>query len=315
MFRKVAKLFALVFGVVLCLGLASPALALEPGDVVIQARPAGQELELAPGGVYQSSIEVSNLGRLAFDFTVSIRPYQVLNENYDPDFTTENSYTELSKWVSFDQAEYHLEPETVVTVDFEIAVPDDVPGGGQYAAIIIETDDSKDASATMQTISQLAALIFAHIEGEEHVGGVIISQNLPHLLFSSPFQSIVTVKNDGNVDFRLQHSLTIRDFFTNREVFTPDAIDSNDRPIGTSSSVVLPATTRTNILTWDDAPSIGIFRVISRATFLDQEYTKEQIAVLCPVWLAGLIVFFIFLLVLWLVVRTRQRHQDRPQVM
>jgi hypothetical protein len=176
------------------------------------------------------------------------------------------------------------------------------------------TSDSKDADATMQTISQLASIIYAHVEGEEHIGGVVVTQNLPSFLLGSPFSSTVTVKNDGNVDFRFEHTLEIRDFFTNREVFTPDAVDLDDQPLGTANLVVLPTTSRTSTLTWDGAPQLGVFRAVSRVTFLGEDSVKEQIVFICPVWLAGIVVFFVVLMILWIILRIRKHKQNRPQV-
>lgn len=315
MFRKVTNLLLVLVGTMTCiLGLMSPASALEEGDIVMQARPAGQEIELLPGEPYRGHITVTNIGRLPFDFSVSTRPYQVLNDSYDPDFVTENDYTKLYNWIKLDQTAYHLEPGASTEVEFEIAVPANVPGGGQYAALMVETSDSKDSAATMQTISQLASLLYAHVDGEEHIGGVIMSQNLPSFLLGSPFTSSVTVKNDGNIDFRMEHSLAIYDFFTNREVFTPDAVDADGNALGKANLVVLPATSRTSDLTWDGAPQLGVFRAVSHVTFLDQDSTKEQIVFICPVWLAGLVVFFVILMVLWLVLRIHKRKQNKPLI-
>jgi len=315
MFRKVTYLLLVFIGTVTCtLSLISPALALEAGDIVMQARPAGQEIELVPGEVVEGSVTVANIGRLPFNFTTSVKPYQVLNEAYDPDFVTENDYTKLANWITFAQTEYHLEAGEEVEVEFTIEVPEGVPGGGQYAALMFATSDSKDADATMQTISQLASIIYAHVEGEEHIGGVVVTQNLPSFLLGSPFSSTVTVKNDGNVDFRFEHTLEIRDFFTNREVFTPDAVDLDDQPLGTANLVVLPTTSRTSTLTWDGAPQLGVFRAVSRVTFLGEDSVKEQIVFICPVWLAGIVVFFVVLMILWIILRIRKHKQNRPQV-
>lgn len=315
MFRKVAKSVLVFIGTLACtLSLASPAFSLEAGDVVMEVRPAAQEIDLTPGVHYTGSVKISNIGRLPFNFTVEATPYQVVDENYAPDFTTQNDYTKLYNWISFGQTEYHLEAGESAEVIFEVDVPDDIPGGGQYAAIIASTSDSKDAGATMQTISQLASFLYAHVEGEEHIGGVITKQELPSFLLGSPFTSSVTVKNDGNVDFRFEHTLTIHDFFTNREVFTPDAVDDAGMTIGTANLTVLPGTSRANRLTWEGAPQLGVFRAISRVTFLGQESVKEQIVFICPVWLAGAVVFCLVLMVLWIVLRIRKRRQGRPQV-
>lgn len=315
MFRKVTQSLLVFIGTMACaLNLVSPASALEAGDIVMEARPAAQDFELIPGEHYTGSITISNIGRLPFTFTVKASPYQVIDEDYTPDFVTQNDYTKLYNWLSFNQTEYHLEAGASAEVLFEIEVPSDAPGGGQYAAIIASTSDSKDAGSTMQMISQLASLLYTHVEGDQHVGGVVTKQELPSFLLGSPFTSTVTVKNDGNVDFRFEHTLTIHDFFTNREVFTPDAIDENDQAVGMASLIVLPETSRTNSLTWEGAPQLGVFRAISRVTYLGQESVKEQIVFICPVWLAGAVVFCIVLMVLWIVLRIRKRKQNRPQV-
>lgn len=316
MFRKVSKFLSVLLGIMaFMLSFVSPVSALEAGDIVMQVKPAEQELDLSPGAQYTSQVKVINIGRLPFSFKALARPYQVLNDAYDPDFTTENDYTKLYNWISFSKTEFRLEPGEEVDVEFEVKVPEDVPGGGQYAAVIIETSDSKDANATMQTISQVASLIYAHVEGEEHIGGVIMAQNLPKFLLGSPFSSTVTVKNDGNVDFRFTHTLTIYDFFTKREVFSPESTNLEGETIGTANPIVLPTTTRSNILTWDGAPQLGVFRAVSRVSFLDQDSTKEQVVFICPVWLAGIVVFFIILMILWVILRIRKRKQNRPQVM
>jgi len=291
-----------------------PASALEPGDIVLQIQPAERELNLSPGTRHQGSLEVANIGRLPFDFTVSTRPYQVLNENYDPDFSTANDYTKLANWIHFSRTSYHLAAGESINVNFEIIVPSDVPGGGQYAAIIVETRDSQDDQATMRTVNQVASLIYARVAGETRFSGHIVDQSLPRFLLGSPFTSSVTIQNDGNIDFRATHSLAIYDFFTNREVFSPEAVDAEGQVVGTVSPVILPGTSRTSRLTWDGAPQLGVFRAVSTVSFLETNETKEQIVFICPVWLAGLVVFFVVLMLLWLILRIRKRHQKKPQV-
>lgn len=289
--------------------------AVEPGDIVLQINPAEQTLDLFPDMQYTGTIEVKNIGRLPFDFNLSARPYQVKNESYDPDFITENAYTKLFNWISFPETNFHLEPGEVINVAFNVDVPADVPGGGQYAAIIVETRDSADENATVRVVSQLAALLYAHVAGEEHIGGVLIQHSLPSFLLGSPFTSIATVKNDGNVDFRVRHTLTIKNFFTGNVVFGPETVTEKGETPGAANPVVLPATSRTNCLTWEGAPQLGVFDATQTISFLDQEFTYHQIVFICPIWLAGGVVFLITLMIIWLILRRHKTKQSRPQVM
>lgn len=315
MFRKVTKSLLVFISTLACaLNMMSPVSGLEAGDIVMQVRPGGQDIELIPGERYTGSIKVANIGRLAFNLTASVSPYQALNENYDPDFVTENNFTKLYNWISFVQTTYHLEPGETVELEFEIDVPDDAPSGGQYAAILVKTEDGKEASATMQVASQLASFLYAHVAGEDHEAGSVTNQTLPSFLLGSPFTSSVTVQNDGNVDFRFEHTLTIHDYFTNREVFNPDSVDENNQALGIANPIVLPGTSRTNTLTWEGAPQLGLFRAISRVTYLGEENVKEQVVFICPIWLAVAVVFFVVLMVLWIILRIRKHQQNRPQV-
>ena len=143
----------------------------------------------------------------------------------------------------------------------------------------------------------------------------MMGHKLPGFLLSSPFSSSVTVKNDGNIDFRVSHSLTVYDFFTNKEVFTPEYKDADGKTPGRSTPIILPDTTRTNTLTWEGAPQLGVFRAVQHISFLDQEYTFERLVVVCPIWLALGAAFIVFLIVLWIVLIIRGRRGRRLQVM
>lgn len=315
MLKRIVTVFATLFLIVASSFVqSSPTSALEAGDIVMQLQPAEQEIALAPDQVITSTITVSNIGRLPFDFSVSASPYQVTNENYDPDFSTESSYTALHNWITFPESNFHLEPGENTKVSFNITVPHTAPGGGQYAAIIVETRDSMEDGAAVKVISQLAALLYARISGEEHISGTLASRDLPGFLLGRPFAVGVTIRNDGNIDFRASHSVEIRDFFTNREVVSPESVDDEGRHIGQSNPLVLPATSRKHVLTWSGAPQLGVFRVKQTVSFLGQSETFEQIVIVCPLWLAGGAAALVFLMILWIILRLRKRRRARPQV-
>lgn len=315
MLKKILKfisIFSFVAAISSACYAALPASALEAGDVVVQIKPADQSFDLVPGESYIGTINVENVGRLPFNFTVSAKPYQVTNEDYDPDFSTMTDYTRLQNWIKFEKTEYNIEPNQSLEVRFRIDVPEDVPGGGQYAAIIVETRDGMDPNASVRVISQLASLLYGHVQGEEHVGGVLAAHSLPSLILGSPFSASVTVRDDGNTDFRFTHTLTVRDFFTNREVFTPDAVLEDGTRPGFANPVVLPGTARRNVLTWDGAPQLGVFKAVQTVSFLDYSETFEQLVIICPIWLAGLGIFLVVLMILWVILRIRKRRRNRP---
>lgn len=315
MLKKILRFGIILFCTATCtLHLISPASALEPGDIVLQVQPASQDVELFPGLTTTGSLTVRNVGRLPFSVKILVRPYQALNENYDPDFVTENNYTKLINWIKIEQDNYTLEPGTEQEIYFSITVPQDIPGGGQYAALMIETHDTVSENATMRITSQVASLIYAHVQGEEHIGGVVVANSIPNFLLGSPITASVTVKNDGNVDFRATHTMTIYDFFTNREAVTAETITPEGQTPGLAMPAILPETQRKDTLTWEGSPQLGIFRVVQKVAFLGQEESYEQVVILCPIWLAGSVIFLIVVMILWLIFRLRRRRRNRPQV-
>lgn len=274
----------------LLLGLfaSTPVAALEAGDLVMSISPSEQVIELAPGEQYEGSVTVTNVGRLPFDFTLSAAPYHVNDDNYDPDFSTDSSYTNLKNWLHFPKPSYRLDPGQSVDAKFIVDVPADAPNGGQYAAIMIQNSaaqptpnqtpgsqnpdqsvetnpdhptssdpdqnpDSSEEPADPDTPLNLqvraAAVLYGHVEGGElRESASLITSSLPSFVLGDTLSSVATIKNDGNVDFYARQTLSIRNFFTNNEIL-PTADDGAQNPF-TETLIVLPGTTRSSVLNW-----------------------------------------------------------------
>lgn len=289
-----------------------------PEDFSITLSPSTQALELKPNDTYESSVNVINSGKIPIDFTVKTTPFQVeANDGeYSADFASVNRYTELANWVKFDQTEYHIEPGETAEVEFRIDVPEKTVGGGQYAAIMIYTEDSADPSATIRTASQLAAILYGHVEGDDmKIEGTITEHNFPRLISSGPLKITASAQNTGNVDFALRHTVTIRNFFTNEEYFGPSSTESDGASSSIHEVVVMPDTSRTDTIVWENTPNIGLYRVEQTITVLDQTITEEKLILFCPLWILILIAVLIILLVFWIILAIVKRRRSRPQVL
>lgn len=287
-----------------------PVAALESGDVVMSINPASQTLELEAGKTTKASVKVSNLGRLAFKVKASVSPYYVANDNYDPDFTSETNQTKLASWIKLDQPEYTIEPGASAEVTFSVTVPKDTPAGGQYAAIMLAADQDKSEEGTMTISSRLAAILYGHVNGVDlRTEGELVSHNIPGFVTSPEFTISESIKNTGNVDFRVTHSMTITDFFSNREVVNPQSVDTDQQMFAYSQANVLPDTTRTSILVWKNAPKLGLFTVTQRIVFLDQDLSFSRLVFICPIWLVILVISLIVALIIWLIWKHRSKHK------
>lgn len=310
--RRFLYLLTLLLG----LGIyAQPASALLDNDIALSVYPASQTIELYPGTEYRGKIEVANSGQKPFDFSVSAAPYSVDSESYEPDFNSRGNYTQLFDWLTFTETNFHVEPGESAQVEFIVNVPEDAVGGGQYAAILANTEDSVDPNASVQIITQAAALLYGRVNGEAmNPEGEVVEQKIPSWIFEGPLEISEVTYNTGNVDFQVAHSVTITDFLSGDELFTPESEDSEGHIIGAQTQVIYPKTSRGNKIIWEGAPKLGVVKVHQKISFLDQEINTEQIVIFCPLWLILAVIGLIVLLILWIILIIHRRKRKQPQV-
>lgn len=309
--------FLLLLTIFLGLSLqAQPALALLDDDIALTIHPTTQTIELDPGREYTGNVTITNSGQQPFTALVSAAPYQVDSEAYTPDFSTENAYTKLYGWISFPEESYYLEPGASAKVEYTVNVPEDVVGGGQYAAILVRTEDSIKEEDSIQVISQVAGILYGRVNGADmHPEGEIAEQDIPGFVMDGLLEVAETVYNTGNVDFRVNHSVTITDFFSGEKVLDPEMKDSDGYSLASDNVIVLPGTSRRNVITWENTPRLGVYKVQQTVTFLDTESSTEQIVIFCPSWLLFSIIGLIVLAILWIILAARRRRHKQPQVL
>lgn len=306
------RLSTILLTLILAVFTVAPVAALEPGDVVMSLTPANQDIELYPGQQTQGSLTVTNVGRLPFDVKASVSPYYIGNDDYSPDFEAENAYTKLPNWITLEKYKFHLEPGEKTTVRFAVDVPEDVAAGGQYAAIMLLSDAGDAAGDEAVKVSaQLAAILYGHVNGGElRTEGELVEHSFPGFVMDDKFSASQTVRNDGNVDFKVTQKLTIKNFFSNQEVVTPDSVSDSGQPIGYNVATVLPGTSRTGILTWENTPTFGLYHVTQEINFLDKTQVFSRVVFFCPVWLVIVAGAAILVLMLWVILHFIRKHKQ-----
>jgi len=106
--------------------------------------PMDQRMSLEPGQVYTGKITVVNPVDAveAFDYQVGVMPYSVVGDEYKADLVTRSKYNALADWIVIDEPKGTLKPNESKEVNFTVTVPENVPVGGQYAAIVVSQDKS-----------------------------------------------------------------------------------------------------------------------------------------------------------------------------
>lgn len=282
---------------------ANPVFAEDRPDYRLQVSPSKLDLDLTPGKKIEASFQVQNTGNKEFDFKVEVTPYTVVDEEYEPNYGDESNYTDLVKWVTFSQTEGSVEPDGSVKIDVTIDVPKDVPAGGQYAAVMVSVDrgagDGDDGAAIGMT-QRIGLIMYSTVDGNTRKEGKVIENKIPMFRFQPPIAATSLIENTGNVHATATYTLQVFPLFGSEEVYS-----NEDNP---ETRVILPETKRYNEVTWDGAPSLGIFKVRQTIDFLGKESVTEKIVFLCPIWFLFIILLLIFAIIFWIVSRVRGRR-------
>lgn len=285
--------------------------AKENKDVRLQISPPTQEIELNPGDEYSGSYQVQNTGDSEFRFKVSVAPYSVINENYDPDYDTIGNYNQIVNWITLGMTEGVVEANTTVDVPYTISVPQDVPAGGQHAVILNELVPDEDSGSnekgtTITNVSRVGVIVYAKVNGDTREEGELVQDSINAFSFGSPIQTSSIVKNTGNTAFKASYTMTVHSIFAKD---TDDPLYSNEEK--PDERIILPETQRLNVLVWNEAPKVGIFKVSQIVNILGKPYTKEGIVIACPIWLLLVILTFIILCIIWIVTRINGRKSSK----
>ncbi len=254
--------------------------------------PMYQQITLTPGETYTGNFEVINPGDNTIDFryTVRVEPFSV--EGLDNlNFTANGSYNQIVDWIELSRTEGIISPNETQEVRFSIHVPENAPAGGQYAAIMVTSEEYRLDNSTVDLREKYEAshLLYTEVAGETVRKGKIDSANVQGFLMSGKITGSASITNLGNVHSEATHTLQVFPLFSGEEVYT-----NEEDP---KSSWIMPGNTAFASISWDDTPSVGIFHVIYNVEYEGVESNVDKIVIICPLWLLFLILLAIFLLI------------------
>jgi hypothetical protein len=276
--------------------------------VWLQISPVSQKITVNPGDERDYELTVENIGSENLHFRVYVAPYNVSGENYDLNFTEETARTQITRWITFDQAEYDLKVGEKQLVKYHISVPEDVPDGGQYATIFAESNGDNEQTETdssgIKTVSRIGMIIYARIGGETREGMTITDFSLPTFYFSGSSKIVATstVKNAGNTDFEAKYYLTIKSFFGDMLY---------DR---SESHQILPESERKVELLWEDTPSMGIFNANYRVEIPSDSKETSHLILVIPPFLLIIVFVIIVLAVIWIIIKVRRTRELKSRL-
>ena len=281
-------------------------------DAYIRVSPTSFNYDLKPGETVSGKFEIKNLSEHELNYDLKAAPYFMetddtgkVNYRYD----LENDYTRIKDWVTFDKTSNTLDANSSADVNFTISVPMDVPSGGQYVALLATTSDKQsdssadgNNSANIGEVMQIGPIVYAKIAGDTRETGEILKNETNGFLFNPPITVSATVKNTGNVHTKASFIMRVFPFFGGESIY-----NNEEDP---ATVVVLPGATRYYNLSWDNAPSIGIYKVESEVKIFNEVSKIERTIIICPMWVLILIIVFILAVIFWIVTRVRARKAE-----
>lgn len=285
--------------------------------------PQDQEYVLTPGQSVTGEVKAINPSDAGGDFyyVAEVVPYSVSDDGeYSPSFDAENDHTDIVNWVTmsdgdeFGVKEVHgvLKPGEEGKAYYTITVPKDARGGGQYFAVRVKNDlaaakeAEDDDMVAIKEVVGIASLVYVEVSGDITVKGEITDNNISSFLLNPPIKTSFMVKNEGNTHAKVSYFLQVFPLFSDEEVYT------TEEDMGTH--YVLPGASRVITQSWDNTPTMGIFKVRQTVYYdsLDSEPSvTEKMVIVCPVWLLFVIFFLIAALIIWIVMRVRSRGKQK----
>lgn len=272
--------------------------------------PSSRKVILSPGETVTQTISISNPHGAIDDvkFEVSVNTYGVKNTDsgdYDPDLETISSSNAIINWIELDETTGVVAPNDTKTISYTITVPQDAPGGGQYAVLTVSRLNDSDSKITGVGISDsfaINSIIYTSITGETRETGKIIENTIPRFIFTSPLTATTTVENSGNIHTEATYLFEVFPLFSNETIYT------NEKS-ATNTSLIMPGTKRLHSETWQGAPKLGIFKVRQTVTIFGETNTLEKTVFICPLWFLALIIFALFAAIVWITARAKARRQ------
>ncbi|MDO4978639.1 MAG: hypothetical protein Q4E47_00595 [Candidatus Saccharibacteria bacterium] len=269
----------------------------EPRQINMQISPAYQRLgELTPGDRYSSKFTIINSGDSDLEYKVYTTGYTVSDGDYKASFPENTStFTTIQKWFKFSETEGTLKAKDRKEIEYTVTVPKDAPGGGQYAAIMIETTSGE--GSVISANARAGLVVYSTVLGDNVSCNEISNISASGFLMSPPISVATTIKNCGNIESSATYTLTVNSIF-GKEVYS----NSAEPDVRT----ILPNTSRLNIVKWEETPIFGIYKVRLKVEVPGEVKEFEKLVFICPIWVFIIVILLIGFIVFMIIVRKRK---------
>ncbi len=279
---------------------------------VFSITPMNMKLRLAAGEVYEGVLKVFTPANMegTFTYRVNVSPYNVIGSDYEADLSTQSNRSKIVDWITISEPTGTLGPNETKEIHYTVTVPEDAPGGGQYATILVGSEGQANASANggngmqIKNIYEIGSVIYAQIEGETRRVGAIEKNEVPGFVAEMPLKTAVELSNEGNIHETAEIAVEVNNFLTGGQIYPKEGDE------GVTEEVVMPETTRAVVKEIKDLPALGVYEVTQTVDYMGQHSSVTQVVLACPVWFMLMLVVVIGIIITGIVIAVR-KHKEK----
>ena len=271
----------------------------------ITVSPPKQKISLVPGTTTKGTFIISSPSNSSenAEYNITVSPFTIDSKDNSAVYESNGDYNKIVDWIKLEWDHGIIHPNETIEVRFTIDTPSDAPAGGQYASIMVGlvNENEESNAVNIKNKYQIAHLVYADVAGETVQGGDISNVSVPSLMFSGNITASATITNTGNVHANAVHVLKVLPLFGDEEFYT-----NEESP---EETLVMPEATRYTSVSWNETPSMGIFRVNYKVNFEGVEKEISKVVIICPLWLMFIVVMIIVLIVIKFVLGKKKKPE------
>lgn len=290
----------------------------------ISISPVSRVLELEADSIYEDYFKITNNGKKALTFEAYASPYSYTysdaDEEYRLGFNKENTYTQITRWITFKDADgnyvknpkYKAEGGETIEIHYRVTTPASIPAGGQYAVLFAHTlSDSEDVSG-IKTEASPGMVLYGRANGETITTAEISDLELSQTVkVGSEEKTMINasakIKNTGNVDFMAYGTLKVTGIFGRTYYETKG--NQGKLSIIPESELVLSDK-------WEDTPYFGLFNATWTVSTSEEEpQTITKTILILPAPIIILMILLLTIVIIWIIILIRKRKERRSRFM
>ena len=288
--------------------------------------PVSRTMSIGSDSVYDGSLSVTNDGSADTKVEVHASPYSYVYSDeediYKLGFDNQNNFTQISRWITIKDSDgnytsnptFTIKAGDTLNIDYRITTPKDIPAGGQYAVIFVQTISGNVNASGIHTEASAGMILYGRsTEGESVVSAevkdMVIGQGLrTNDDADTPnknFYGTAKVKNNGNVDFFAKGILKVEPIIGFSSYTTPDE---------TIPTSIIPESERVVEDEWTETPDFGIYKVTWTVTAGDKTETTDRVIFLISPLAIIITIIVLTAIVLFAIIGVRKRKESRSRL-